>query len=834
MIDKIIKYSLPVTLLILIIQTFSGGASLQFLNPYGMLILGMCVYSIGWWIVDFLYSEHIVPEKDFSFSRKVSLAAIFAIPIVAIIFTPSYLYPYIVGKGFIFRMLSIVAVLGAVYTMFTHVEYKPRLTPFLVGSFLFTLFMGIATLFSMDSSRSFWSNFERMEGFINVLFLFCLVFSVVTMRLKELEWQKVFQVHLWVSGLISLTAVSQYFIGQLGLKGLASFPILSLCLNNPAGCRVDATLGNSIYLGLYSALSFWLVIYVIFGKRVNSTMLNILAGVHLLAVYFSGTRGVWVGMLAGLAVLFVSKYYFDGNKKAVVTTILSGLLFVVAFAGFITYANKNGIAQDVAIVQRFSSVNTLFSRFTIWEMAGVSWLQKPLFGWGQENFIHAFNLNYDPRMYGQETYFDHPHNTYLGWLVTGGILGFLAFLFMMYMAVMGAIRTHTLDEKKNDLVLPIIFAFFVTYLVHIFFVFDNLTSSLLLVFAATYFGSGVSFGLININTLSKTAINFLKVGIVAVFAICIYSVVYKPAYANSMVIEAMTYANRVAGNPDQIILGTQKKYEEAIAMNTLGNYEIREFYLQKSLEFAGRLAEVQDEKTKNAIVNLATSALNQFQIQIAENPFDHRAHFMLGLYYLNLRSYDTAIETLKKALDLAPNKQIALIYLAKAYLLKGDVQNASIYYEKAIAVTPKTLAGKAFPGYNQIRIEYIQVLMLANQDEKAVKMIQDLIPSANREEFNNLVSGMMQVYQTRKDLKGIVKLLSDANQLDPTNQNFVLWLAQAQVASGDANAAMFTINKLAAVNPEIVAQFTSELQKLVEQQNAQKAQAEAEKAASKK
>jgi O-antigen ligase len=168
-------------------------------------------------------------------------------------------------------------------------------------------------------------------------------------------------------------------------------------------------------------------------------------------------------MLLGLVVLFVSKYWFDGNKKAVVGTILSGVLFVVLFAGFVTYANNNGIAQDVAIVTRFQSIHTLFARFTIWEMAIQSWIQKPLFGWGQENFIHAFNLNYDPRMYGQETYFDHPHNTYLGWLVAGGILGFLAFLYMMFMAVWGAIRSNLEREKENDLVLPITFAFFVTY-----------------------------------------------------------------------------------------------------------------------------------------------------------------------------------------------------------------------------------------------------------------------------------------------------------------------------------------------------------------------------------
>ena len=823
MIDKIIKYSLPVSVIVLLVQTFSGGQTLQFLNPFGMLILGMCAYSIGWWCVDFLYSENLVPEKDFSFSRKVALAAIFAVPIVAIVFTPSYLYPYIVGKGFVFRFLSIIAVLGTIYTMLTHSEYKPRLTPFLVGSFFFTLAMGLATIFSIDSTRSFWSNFERMEGYINVLALFGLVFSIVTMRVKELEWEKIFKVHFVVSSIIALVAVLQNVIGQLGIKALANFPILSLCLNNPAGCRVDATLGNSIYLGLYAALTFWLIIYVIFAKRVNSAWLYVFAGLNLLAVLYSGTRGVWVGMLAGLGVLFISKFYFDGNKKAVVGTILGGILFVVMFAGFVTYANKNGIAQDMSLVTRFASVNTLFSRFTIWEMAVNSWTQKPLFGWGQENFIHAFNLNYDPRMYGQETYFDHPHNTYLGWLVTGGILGFLGFLYMMFSAIWGSIKSNLVKEKENDLVIPIMLAFFVTYLVHILFVFDNLTSSLLLVFAATYFGSHISYGILNIKTFEKSSLNILKIVGVLGFLILMYSVIYKPSYANSMTIEAMTYANKVAGNPDVVLSGTQKAYENAIKMNTLGNYEIREFYLQKSLEYAGRMSEVQDEKVKQAIVNLATSALGQFQTQIAENPFDHRAHFMLGLYYLNLRQYDMAIETLKKALDMAPNKQIALIYLAKAYLLKGDVQNASIYYERAIAVTPRTLAGSNFAGYNQIRIEYIQVLLLANQDEKAVKTIQDLIPSANREEFNQLVSGMMQVYQNRKDLNGIIKLLTDANKLDPQNQNFVLWLAQAQVAGGDINGAAFTINKLSTSNPEAVAQFMAELQKAAEQ--AQAAQA---------
>ena len=160
MTDKIIKYSLPFTLFILLAQTFYPSGMFASLNSISMLILGLLVYSIGWWSVDFVYDNS---KNDFAFSRKVALAAIFATPIVAIIFVPSYLYPYIVGKGFIFRLLSIIATLATIYTVFTKAEYKPKLTPFMIGSFFFTLAMGLATIFSIDPSRSFWSNFERME-----------------------------------------------------------------------------------------------------------------------------------------------------------------------------------------------------------------------------------------------------------------------------------------------------------------------------------------------------------------------------------------------------------------------------------------------------------------------------------------------------------------------------------------------------------------------------------------------------------------------------------------------------------------------------------------------
>lgn len=820
MLNKILYGAFPISLLIVLYQALVPSNMLSFLDPYSMILNCIVVYSLGWILSSFVYKQ---TDQDYSLPRHIGIAALFAIPVVAIIFVPSYLYPYIVGKGFIFRFLAIVAFFAFVYLSITDEKYRPKVTPFVFGYFVFVFFMGLSTIFSMDPSRSFWSNYERMEGYINVISLFALILAATTLRLKELEWSRIFGVHMWVSGIVSSLGVLQYAIGSMGLSNFSSLPIVSLCLSQGAACRVDSTLGNSIYLGIYAALTFWLIMYAIFVKKVKGNVLPVLAAINLVAVYFSGTRGVWVGMILALGVLMVSKYYFDGNRKAVIGTILGGLLFVSIFASFILYANKNGIAQNVAIVQRFSSVNTLFARWNIWQTAVTSWSQKPIFGWGQENFIHAFNLNYNPAMYGQETYFDHPHNTYFGWLVFGGIFGFLAFLFMMFMSIFGIIKSQIENEEKNDLIIPIIFAAITTYLVHIFFVFDNLTSSLLIVLMSVYFGSQYSYGVLNISKVSDTVKNILKFILIILAIYFVYVSVYKPSYANLTTIQAMTYQQRAATqDPREILSGTKKLYEKAINMDTLGSYEIREFYLQKSLEYINLLPQVADESIKATIVDVGNSALAQFGIQIEKNPFDHRAHFMLGLYFLNIKNYDKAIEVLKKALDLAPNKQIALIYLAKAYLMKGDINNSSVHYEKAIAITPKNI-----PGYNQIRIEYIQVLMLANQDERALSIIKELMPTVNKDEFNQLVSQMMQVYSTRKDLKGVIKILNDALVLDPSNQNFVLWLAQAYVATGSYNEAVFTINKLTTSNPSIVAEFNQQLQKYMQDEQQKKAEEEA-------
>jgi hypothetical protein len=45
--------------------------------------------------------------------------------------------------------------------------------------------------------------------------------------------------------------------------------------------------------------------------------------------------------------------------------------------------------------------------------------ERPVLGWGQENFNYVFNKYYNPQMFGQEEWFDRTHNVVLDWLIAG-------------------------------------------------------------------------------------------------------------------------------------------------------------------------------------------------------------------------------------------------------------------------------------------------------------------------------------------------------------------------------------------------------------------------------
>ena len=72
----------------------------------------------------------------------------------------------------------------------------------------------------------------------------------------------------------------------------------------------------------------------------------------------------------------------------------------------------------------------------IWNISWQGVKERPILGWGQDNFSFVFTKYYNPQMYAQEPWFDRSHNVFLDWLVAAGVVGLIAYLYLFLVPLM--------------------------------------------------------------------------------------------------------------------------------------------------------------------------------------------------------------------------------------------------------------------------------------------------------------------------------------------------------------------------------------------------------------
>ena len=72
------------------------------------------------------------------------------------------------------------------------------------------------------------------------------------------------------------------------------------------------------------------------------------------------------------------------------------------------------------------------ARYIVWKMAWNGFLERPILGWGLENFNVTFGKHFDSKLYlreyGGEIWFDRAHNIVLDTLINSGIVGLISYL----------------------------------------------------------------------------------------------------------------------------------------------------------------------------------------------------------------------------------------------------------------------------------------------------------------------------------------------------------------------------------------------------------------------
>jgi len=413
--------------------------------------------------------------------NKIYNYGIFIILTLPLLSIPTWFTPPDFGKTIIFRSILAIFLFLIAYEFLSQPAHKEKSDPvpiILKNNKIVWILLGflglllLSSIFSVDSYFSFFGNPIRSGGFIN--YVFYIIFAILIFYYaKQQDWKKYFDFSILIGGLVSLVAIFQYY----GLfQGIFSyFPT-----------RPPSTIGNPIFLGIYLLMLFFPTI-TLFIKEKSRNYKYFYAGSILLFLYailISGSRAAYLGLTIG------GIYFLLFNPKKLRALKITAITLMIIAGGIIYYANANThFPSFLENNKLFQSVQPRLSvkffledeRFPAWKIGFNAFLEKPILGWGLENYAVGFNKNYDPSLV-QNKWWDKAHNTFLEIANTAGapalILYLLLFVVLFWQLSRSDVERLRITDFEN-LKKHGIKSTLIAYLVANFFSIDSFSSYLI-------------------------------------------------------------------------------------------------------------------------------------------------------------------------------------------------------------------------------------------------------------------------------------------------------------------------------------------------------------------
>jgi len=698
------------------------------------------------------------------------------LPALSFIVSGALFFPFITGKAFFFRtVVEILFFLWILLAVFDK-KYCPKKSPVLYALAAVIVVLSLATIFGENSYRSFWSNYERMEGLVSHLHLFAYFLILTSVFKKEKDFKWLF--------------ASCAAVGAI-LSGYAYLQLLGKITVHQGGVKLDATLGNSTYFAIFIIFNLFILSWL-FLKNKNIYLRSFLVFLFIFEaplVFYTLTRGAILGLFGGVAIFSVLTALLNKNKK--IRFVFAGFfVFLVILSGLFLIFKNSAVVQDNSVLYKIASISlkqrTVESRLTIWSMGYEGFKEHPVLGWGPENFNLVFNKYYKPNMWKQEPWFDRAHNIVFDWLISSGILGLLAYLSIFISAFYVLVKKKIGEEKTEFALFAALFA---AYGFHNLFVFDNLTSYYLFftVLGYVHYIHIKETGAESANNNNSRPLLADEIGISQYIIITgsflfivfsLYFVNLKPYLAGKQILISLREASQ---NPD-----TEKvisSFNDVFSYNTFGTPEGRE---QLSGYASGIIdAEQISQDKKIKVVSRATQEMEQ---QVKDAPNDARYYIFLGTLYARMNRSDEAIKTLAKALELSPKKQQIYFLLADVYLVKGENEKALQLMQDAYNLD-KT--------YTEAARNLALVLVLDNKEKEAEDLLQ--------ETFGKRVlidTQFVNAYARINNYNRVKEIWLGFIEQEPNNAQYHISLAATYMQTKEKENAISEIQKAIEINPQ--------------------------------
>lgn len=570
--------------------------------------------------------------------------------------------------------------------------------------FLFLISQIISTFISIDPHTSFFGYYSRLNGGLLPLISFITLYFILPNYSDSKFNKKIINTVLLSGLLVSIYGIAQHFGAD---KNLWVQDVQS---------RVFSTLGQPNWLAAFLVILIPFSIHKFLESKnfIHKSYYLLLATSYYLTILFTKSKSGIIACVSSLFIYFIFKLFSDIKNKFLSINLKSYFIFFVLIVLSLLISNP---IKDKLFPKKFTPTTTELQteklnitpsediRKIVWHGAFDLWKQYPIFGTGVETFAYSYywtrpiehNLTSE-----WEFLYNKAHNEYLNFLATTGIVGIIAYLFLII-----TILIKTFRDKPTFCA---ILALLITNLVGFSVVTTSLLFFLLPILVINYKPSTkelkpkkyliIPILLISIYLISKN-INFYTADIFYAKSISFdqnsnYQTSYKlisqsldlrpnePEYLTqsailesklSIITKENIYQDSAIKHIDQAIkispANTSIWKQRAQVFYYLS--AIDKQYFQESINSLLQVITLAPTDAKNFFTigqflesaNLVDQSIPYYQkaVELKSN-YDH-AYFALGQIYFSQKKYDLAKQNLELTLKYAPTNTDAQEILKK-------------------------------------------------------------------------------------------------------------------------------------------------------------------------
>ncbi len=438
-------------------------------------------------------------------ASRVGILLVLLMPLVV---TSSTLFPFIVGKAIYARIMIEVTFGAWVVLVLVAPEHRPKRSWILIAFGVWLVASIIAGYAGVSLQRSLWSTYERMQGIVDLAHWAGFVLVAGSVFRSVNDWKWLLSINLGVSLFASILGLGQNFdIFESNLLG--------------TDARIESTLGNATYVGAYTMVNIFVALALIAlswrqsssptpaqdatpaatsraarRRRRRASRPQSQTGqfdwipfarafwitaivIELWTLWLTETRGALIGLGAG-AVGFAAVYSIWGKIEQIrkASYVIMGLVIAVLLLFILARSTSilDPVIERSTTLSRVATIGpndeSLKGRVTSITAGLKGYVEKPIFGWGPENYLIAWGKHFDAES-GVRERFDQAHNKLVEELTTKGAVGLITYLSIWAAIIWVFVRAVRRPEEYEQAFVILVGAALGAFFVQNMFLFDS-------------------------------------------------------------------------------------------------------------------------------------------------------------------------------------------------------------------------------------------------------------------------------------------------------------------------------------------------------------------------